>query len=270
MACGCRPSIYNPQPVNPCEDCLIVNSLIIGCDDAPNPCGDSFTINLADYNDLSACKDCVPTYSLISAESPGVSASINAAGVLTVTTGAWFEYNKLWKVTYKVDCPCSILSATATVYVCMKNPCTSGCFDNCNPCDGSCLVTPDITVNAASSLAACGDDIDIDITTGFTLAACDTGSVEYEVVSYSSAFTSATINASGILSLVSSNGAVPNNYYPVVVKVKCPAYGIDNLVTVSVGIKDLCEGVVCGDGTVCEKCTGNCIPEGDIDISITI
>ena len=268
MACGCTPSLVIPS--NPCKDCLQVNSLIYGCDDAPSPCGDSFTVDLTVYNDVTACTECTPVYSLVSAESPGVTATLTSGGSLVVTTSNYYVQGKLWEIIYKVDCPCSILSATAKVSVCMDNPCDTECRGNCNPCSGNCMIVPDITVPPEDSEGPCGESVAVDVATACTLTECNSGVVTYEVDSYSSAFTSAVISSLGVLTVVTSDTAVQGNSYDVIVKVKCDAYGIYELTTVTIGIKDLCDGVVCAEGQICEACTGNCIAEREIDLSISI
>ncbi len=268
MGCGCSPTII--PAANPCTDCLQVHSMIIGCDDAPTPCGDSFVLDLAPLNNVDACVGCTPIYSLVSVETPGVSATITADGVLTVTTLNYYEQGKLWNVKYKVDCPCTILSATGVVYVCMDNPCDADCRGNCNPCSGNCMIVPDITVLPINSQGPCGGIVNVDVAAASTLTECNSGAVTYEVVSFSSAFDSAVISNLGVLTVVTSDTAVPNNSYEVVVKVKCDAYGIFENTTVSIGIKDLCALVICGPGQVCEACTGNCVAAAPINLSITI
>lgn len=140
MPCNCgNVKVVTPPPSQPCDDCLIVNSLRLACDDGPDPCGDTISINLTDYNDLSACDCGVPVYSLVSYDEDAfVTATVSSAGLLEAETAEWYEFNEYPIIRYKVDCPCSLLSASGNVYVCFKNPCPLECHDNCEPCTGEC------------------------------------------------------------------------------------------------------------------------------------
>lgn len=271
MACGCGVSLVTPTPS--CTNCLQVNSQIIKCDDAPTPCGDTAVIDLAELNIATACKNCDVVYSIISAEAPGVTASITTDGVITITTGNYYEQGKLWEIKYKVDCPCSLLSATASVYVCMDNPCDAECRGNCNPCTGNCMVVPDYTVACTELdgyVNSCGDTGTLDLTGIITTTECNYGDVTYEVTAFSSAFSSVTVSEGGILTYTTTESALPNHSYDITVKVKCDGYGIEETMVISVCITSLCDGVVCGEGQVCDECTGDCVAAGEIDLNIEI
>lgn len=146
MPCGCIPIIVDP-PVS-CRNCLIVKDLRFRCDQGPVPCGDTdpdgvITVDLAQYNDVSACGSGGHTYSLISYDAVGLqNVTLSAGGVLTAQTMDIYEDHVEYKITYRVSCsdPDSILSAIGIVYVCMKNPCDI-CPDGeqCDPCTGDCV-----------------------------------------------------------------------------------------------------------------------------------
>lgn len=145
MPCNCRNiKVVTPTPSSSCDDCLIVNSLRLPCDDGPDPCGDTISIDLTTYNDLTAC-DCGddPVYSLVDYdEAAFASATVSAEGLLEAETDEWYEFNEYPIIRYKVDCPCNLLSATGNVYVCFKNPCSQDCYDSCEPCSGDCPELP--------------------------------------------------------------------------------------------------------------------------------
>ena len=144
MACGC---IGNPVVVvNPtCEDCLKIVSLRYACADGPAPCGGSegtLVEDLALLNEVTACDCGTAIYSIDSYDTDAFSSvTITSGGVLTAVTTSNFINKKEYLIVYKVDCPCSILSGTGNIYVCMKNLCVgSDCASGeyCDQCDGLC------------------------------------------------------------------------------------------------------------------------------------
>lgn len=141
MPCNCRNITVIPNPpAGNCDDCLIVNSLRLPCDDGPDPCGDTIEIDLSLYNDLEACDECVPVYSLVSFDADAfTTATVSSVGLLEATTADYYAFNEYPVIRYKVDCPCSLLSASGNVYVCFKNPCPIECHDSCDPCTGICI-----------------------------------------------------------------------------------------------------------------------------------
>lgn len=140
MPCNCRNiQIVTPTPTSTCDDCLIVNSLRLPCDDGPDPCGDTISIDLTEYNDLSACDCGSPVYSLVSYDEDAfTTATVSSVGLLEATTADWYGFNEYPIIRYKVDCPCSLLSASGNVYVCFANPCPIECHATCDPCTGEC------------------------------------------------------------------------------------------------------------------------------------
>jgi len=144
MPCNCGNFHVVPTPpASRCDDCLVVNSLRLACDDGPDPCGDTFTIDLSDYNDLSACDCGTPVYSLVSYDGDAfASVSVSSVGLLTATTDNWYAFNEYPVIKYLVDCPCNLLGASGNVYVCFKNPCPTECYDSCDACTGLCPEIP--------------------------------------------------------------------------------------------------------------------------------
>jgi|WetSurMetagenome_2_1015567.scaffolds.fasta_scaffold89354_2 hypothetical protein len=145
MACGCigKPIVITDPN---CEDCLKIVSLRYACANGPAPCGgDEGTLveDLSLLNDVDAC-DCGEdaVYSIVSYDTDAFeSVTITSGGVLTAITTDNFVSKKEYLIVYKVDCPCSILSATGNIYVCMENLCAGKTCDDgeyCDQCDGLC------------------------------------------------------------------------------------------------------------------------------------
>lgn len=144
MACGCTGTpIVITDPT--CEDCLKLVSIRYACADGPAPCGGSegtLVEDLSLLNDVEACDCGDAVYSILSYDTEAFSSvTITSDGVLTAVTTSNFTKKKEYLIVYKVDCPCSILSGTGNIYVCMKdlcagNNCASG--EYCDQCDGIC------------------------------------------------------------------------------------------------------------------------------------
>lgn len=144
MPCGCITVITDPGPI--CTNCLIVKDLRFRCDQGPDPCGDNVLVDLAQYNDVTACGVLGATYSLVSFDAVGLTnVSLSAAGVLSADTTNVFSDHEEYEIVYKVNCndPNSILSATGIVYICMRNPCgycPTGTV--CDPFSATCIPVP--------------------------------------------------------------------------------------------------------------------------------
>lgn len=149
MGCGCRSRIYGDIPKKK-SNCLCINDLRIGCNKGPSPCGGQMTIDLTEYNDVSA-SNCPVVYILKSYDTKAFSeVTLTDDGTLHITTSATFKKSQEFKITYKVSSPCSILSDEATVYVCMRDLCVDVyCVDGkCDQCDGGCEpYVPEININ---------------------------------------------------------------------------------------------------------------------------
>lgn len=142
MACKCSPTVVTTSQKD-CEGCLKLSSLRYSCTDGPSPCGDTLIVDLSEYNDLSACDCGTPVYSIKFFDVDAFSSvSVTSNGVLTATTNSDFVKLKEHLITYKVDCPCSILSGTANIYVCKFDECVGVDCDPgqiCDQCDGTCV-----------------------------------------------------------------------------------------------------------------------------------
>lgn len=151
MSCNCVPYVVTPPEVvggsSSCEECLKVVTLRYLCTNGPAPCGGedgTLVVDLTDYNDdVSACDCGSVVYSIVSYDTTEFSSvTITQAGVLTVVTSSTFTEWKDGMITYKVDCPCNILSGTGKIYICKENLCSGvTCAEGeiCNQCDGTCV-----------------------------------------------------------------------------------------------------------------------------------
>lgn len=159
MACRCNSVtvIVDPGPKT-CSGCLKAVSLRIGCDGGPLPCGgDPGTqeIDLSEYNNITACSECDAIYIIKSYDTDAfVSVTITEAGLLEYETSENYTRYEEYEIIYEIDCPCSILSASGRVRVCMKHPCGSCDSDEvCNPCTGDCdPIDPEILINGTPEI----------------------------------------------------------------------------------------------------------------------
>lgn len=157
------------------------------------------------------------------------------------------------------------------------NPCICTQPQNNDPIqveDCNCIKLCHITVNANSedAVGPCGLEGSIDVSDskyGHDLCACGESTQYWSVEHFDSEiFVTATVNQNtGVLTWITQGpDALDKQYGSITMKFTCgnlSAYFI-----VVVGIKDLCQGVVCGSGEVCDDCTGTC-EEAEINLNIT-
>lgn len=111
----------------------------------------------------------------------------------------------------------------------------------------------------ADSVGPCGDAGGVDIAALSDLTICTTA-VTWALVSWdTAAFTSVSINSSGVLSFTSTSAAQAGTYYTFTGVVYCPDTVLSQYFTVQVPIQDLCYGVTCLLPMVCNPCTGACL-----------
>lgn len=156
MACRCSSVtvIVDPGPKT-CSGCLKAVSLRVGCDGGPLPCGNTQEIDLAEYNDTTACDGCDAIYTVHSYDTAAfASVTITSAGLLEYETTDLYERYKEYDIIYDIDCPCSILSASGRIKVCMKHPCDHCDSDEvCNPCTGDCdPLDPEILIDGTPEI----------------------------------------------------------------------------------------------------------------------
>lgn len=147
----------------------------------------------------------------------------------------------------------------------MPYPCCCCTPDSVTPppaCpSGNCLLVPQkVTINPTTSVLPCGASGSVDIATLSDLTNC-TGNVVWQLVSYDeTAFSTAGINSSGLLSFTTTSAAVVGQFYVFLVKAMCDNSILSAFVEVYVPIKDGCYATVCDPGESCNPCTGNCAP----------
>jgi uncharacterized protein with PIN domain len=254
MGCNCSPVIITPTPK--CSDCLVAKTIRYGCNDAPDPCGETVEYDLSEINYITACTG-QAVYSIKKYDEDAFEdVSITEEGVLTFTTANdVFVKNKEYEITYKISCSNSNLSTTAKVYVCMNDKCkTKPKGSACNQCTGEYILAKDHRVKAAvSTLNACAGSgtIYLDDIIEFT----GSGAISYLLISKTLGLTNVLINAStGELSFDKSGNTKDTQSI---------VYGIQRGSLYSEGIvyieiKDLCKDVHCSTGNYCDECTGDC------------
>jgi hypothetical protein len=95
----------------------------VGCEDGPTPCGGSITIDLADYNTVTA-SPCGVVYSIREFDTDAFSSvTTTEEGVVTITASDNFVRSTEFEIQYKAKSPCSILGDIASIFVCMQDTC---------------------------------------------------------------------------------------------------------------------------------------------------
>lgn len=134
-----------------------------------------------------------------------------------------------------------------------------------NPCEDCLYVTSHVTA-CEDSVGPCAASDTIQLTTN-----CDTPA--YSVVFADPAFTSVSISVGGLLSFTTVEGeATPDTYYTIIYKVTCSSEdfsGLGVIGTAGICIKNLCSGVTCAGGEVCDPCDGTCGP-AEINLQLNI
>lgn len=145
-------------------------------------------------------------------------------------------------------------------------PCTC-CSDDCQTSypdcpSGNCLKAASVVVQGESSVAGCGASKTFDIGTLSDLSVCET-TITWSLISWdTTAFTSVSINSSGVVSLTTTNAAAAGTAYQVVGKVFCNSTLFSQYFTLTIIVRNLCYGVVCSGATpYCNTCTGGCLAD---------
>jgi len=126
--CNCLPTHVQPPtpPKNPCEGCLVVPSLYYGCALNITPLT-SITIDTKDFNDLSECKNCQPTYAVVGYDTDIFqSVSIDTDGVFSIITADPVNRvpeRNFGKILYFVNCPCTGIRVYANIEICVSDFC---------------------------------------------------------------------------------------------------------------------------------------------------
>lgn len=153
-------------------------------------------------------------------------------------------------------CVCSSYSYTPSS--------SSGCGS------GTCLRVPrNMLISAEDSIAGCGQSGELDIAALSDLTAC-TGTVTWGLYATwdTAAFSSASIDAAGVLSFTSTEAAQLSTPYLFTGVAACPDTLLSQYFEVTIFIKNECSpSTVCGEGFVCNPCTGSCVAEVDVEVS---
>ena len=141
---GCCPGrTSNPSPS--CgTNCFRANNYAVACADSAGPCGGTGSKDLTTVNtSFNGCSngdgDCGVTYQLVSYTSHFSSVTISEDGLVEWTLSDSAEPNNLGTIRYRVFCNCSNLSATAKIFVCVKDLCANTIVTEgfeCDKCTG--------------------------------------------------------------------------------------------------------------------------------------
>lgn len=254
MGCNCSPVIITPTPK--CSDCLVAKTIRYGCNDAPDPCGDTVVYDLSEINHVTACTG-EAVYSIKKYDEDAFEyVNITEGGELTFTTANdVFVKNKEYEITYKISCSNSNLSTTAKVYVCMNDKCkTKPKGSACNQCTGEYIFAKDYRIKAVdSTLNACTGSGTLNLSN--VIEKTGTGAISYLLISRSTGLANVSINQStGLLSFAKFGNTKDTQSI---------IYGIQRGSLYSEGIvyieiKDLCKDIHCSSGQYCDECTGDC------------
>ena len=134
-----------------------------------------------------------------------------------------------------------------------------------DPCE-DCLNISSSVVGCPNSIGPCGETGTIELTTNCVAPT-------WSIVYHDPAFENVAIDGDGTLTYDTVEGeATPNTYYDIIYKVTCgdeEFVGLGVIGTAKSCIKNLCSGVNCDEGEVCDECTGLCGPAG-INLQLNI
>lgn len=151
--CGCsHVDVVNPDPCVS-GNCLILPNVTINPMDSVLPCGGTFSVDIGQYADFSACAGTV-TWNFHSYDNTIFeNMAISGAGVVTGSTTALAQAHvgEWYDIVVKAVCPNSLLSVMRTIKMPIRNACYNVTCDPgfiCNPCTGLCIEqTPDIILD---------------------------------------------------------------------------------------------------------------------------
>lgn len=245
-------------PPSDCDGCLVAKKLAVGCGQGLVACGSSTDIDVdAKNNNPDSAVYSVTSYDTNAFDS----VTMSPEGILSVSTAEIaYESGKTYRVNYKVVN--GKYSNFGWVDFCFDNPCDDGCAGKCEPCSGTCWpeIGPfdeEMTCNEADHV--------VDIYAGLTFGDYCTGGNDSVVIteipdefSWTYEDFDSTEGSPQIL-LTSDATVVPNKTYVIKGTLSCDNTGITRDFSINVTITDLCEGVSCGPGQECDKCTGLCV-----------
>lgn len=142
--CNCTPiEVSDPGPC-PSGNCLKLPNLTIDPLTSVLPCGGSFSIDIGQYADFSACDGTI-TWSIESYDATIFeNMAITNLGVVTgsTTSAAQAHIDEWFDVVVQAACSGSLLAVKRTIKIPIKNACLNvSCVPGftCNPCTGVCV-----------------------------------------------------------------------------------------------------------------------------------
>lgn len=125
-------------------------------------------------------------------------------------------------------------------------------------CDDNCIYAPNMLVS--DQVTACDGVTNIDISP--IIAKCGDNQPYFSILSYKNVTGQPTITSNQITFTPANNNYAPGE---IVYKVSCGILSASGKIIIA--YKDNCSGVICTNGKICNKCTGNC-ENIEIDLSV--
>lgn len=254
MACCCCPKTVIPNKKK-CPDCLVTASYIVGVNAGITTCGDTYTVDVSTDNDYSVCDDNI-VYSIDSYDERffDTPPTIDSDGIISGTTNAFYGEGKV-SITYKVECPGSILSSLGCVYINLVNPCPD-CPNGCNPCTTVCFEASDCEVDEAQVTVDpdCDKQYSVNILAESEIADCP---IDISFVYSDSVFSNVKYQG-GVVKFNVNEGVRPNTTQEIRYYVNCDLYELKDNGVIKVHVKSACDSVTCPDGFDCDTC-GKCV-----------
>lgn len=142
---GCCPGKKSNPPQACGTNCFRANNHAVSCDESVGPGGsntkDLTTVNTSFNNCSDESGACTVTYQLVSYTAHFSSVTISEEGLVSYTLATSSDPNTLGTIRYRVYCNCNTFSASAKLFVCVKDLCVNEiCEDGfqCNKTNGLC------------------------------------------------------------------------------------------------------------------------------------
>lgn len=159
------------------------------------------------------------------------------------------------------------------------SPCS--CIGNCTgdpdpgpPTSCTCLDLGYITVYPDDSVGPCEQTGTVSFTDCYDFCACENENATLTVMNISpeNAVTVNSITTAGLSFTTNSDVVSAYDKVEITIKATCIAdfddtVTLGDFTTITIFIKDLCKGIICGDGQTCNKCSGEC--EDDVNLNVS-
>lgn len=147
------------------------------------------------------------------------------------------------------------------------NPPIGPCPDT--SCD-DCMVVSSPVIQPKDAVGPCGKSATIALADLNNYTACS-GAAVHQILSFDeNAFASVSVTSNGELTYVTSNEAEAGKYYDISYKVVCTGESIGGFGIIRVGIKDICQTLLCAPNEDCNRCTEECDPkESNLSVSVS-